>query len=155
MEETWQSDESGGVSVEDLDNAIKNMNELDLVREAKKKDYSEANEAYESARFEVLSILKAAGKSKYFVDGLGTAYIINRATFKTPKDLNQKEEFFNYVTQKHGVDVVRSLITVNHQTLNAFCKKELEAAIETGNAVFQIPGVGEPTVEQTIGFRKG
>jgi hypothetical protein len=46
------------------------------------------------------------------------------------------------------------MISVNSQTLNSFAKKELEAAKETGDIDFKIPGLGEPTLTEMIALRR-
>lgn len=65
-------------------------------------------------------------------------------SFKTPKDPESKKRFFEYLKQK-GEDVFWSYITVNSQSLNAFCKKEIEVHNDQGDQVFNVPGIDTPT----------
>lgn len=151
------SDESGGkiISTEQLDDLIREMKRLDDEKDKAKQAHSEASEKYEAARDAVLSALKACGKSKYYVDGLGTAFIASRLSFQTPKEIEQKDAFFNWIASTFGDDTLKGMVTVNSQTLNAFCKREFEAALERGEADFKIPGINEPTAQETVNFRKG
>lgn len=153
----FMSDETGGeaITTEQLDHLIKEMKRLDDEKDEAKKAHSEASEKYEAARDAVLSALKACGKSKYYVDGLGTAFIASRLSFQTPKEIEQKDAFFKWIAETHGDDVLKGMVTVNSQTLNGFCKREFEAALERGDADFKIPGINEPTAQETVNFRKG
>jgi predicted ribosome quality control (RQC) complex YloA/Tae2 family protein len=82
----------------------------------------------------------------------GTVSITHRTSFTVPKDPEAKAAFFEYLRDRGVYD---SLVTVNSQTLNSFCKAELEAAIEEGRGLdFQIPGIGEHKVFESISFRK-
>ena len=83
---------------------------------------------------------------------LGTVYRVKRFSVQTPKTPEDKEAFWAWVLKSKGVDVYRSLRSVNSRTLQAFYKEELEAA---GDIDFKMPGVQEPTYSETIGTRKG
>lgn len=153
----FQADESGGevITVEKLDELIREMKRLDDEKDAQKEVLAGHTARYEDARSAVLSALKSVGKSKYYVDGLGTAFVATRYSFKTPKETSEKAALYDYITATHGEDVLGAMVSINSMTLNAFCKKELEAALDKGDADFLIPGVGAPTAEEKVNFRKG
>ena len=74
-------------------------------------------------------------------------------SYKTPKDIEQKEKLFEYIKGK-GHEVYMSLLSVNSQTLNAWAKAETQSAIDQGIFPFSIPGIDEPISYETITFRK-
>lgn len=153
----FMADESGGenITVEQLDEMVVAMRKIDDEYKEKKDELEEISERYETARAGLLSALKAVKKTKYHVDGLGTAFIETRYSFRTPKEVADKEALYEYIKHEHGEDVLANMISINSQTLNGFCKKEIEIALEAGVADFEIPGVGQPTAEEKVKFRKG
>lgn len=154
--EAWEAaTPKAEISTAVLDEKIQKMQEQWAEVERTKKIASEARELYDQMESEVMGLLKAAGKSKYYVEGLGTAYIVNRYVVKTPKTIEAKKQFFKYLREK-GEDVLFGMATVNHQTLNGFYNAEIKAATEAGKGLgFKIPGLEEPTHEESLGFRKG
>ena len=152
----WQADEgSSALTLADIDNAVLELVRLEEDEKALKDAAKAATQRADDQRDKILAMLTKGGKSKYFVEGIGTVYIINRLSFRTPKDVASKEKFFEYIRSKHGDDVLKNLLTVNSQTLNAFCKKEVESATARGEVIFSIPGIEDPTHDQSIGFKKG
>lgn len=113
---------------------------------------SKQSKEVETLKAKVISCLEAAGLDKFAVAGFGTVFKTNRFTVTVPKDGADRDAFFAYL-EKQGI--FRELITVNSQTLNSYYKKEMEAAIEAGNADFKVPGIGEPKHQITLGMRKG
>lgn len=110
----------------------------------KKKALSEMQE-------KIQATLEEAGLDSFKANS-GTAYIQERTSFKIPVGEAERTEFFNYLKSIGAFD---SLITVNYQTLNSFCKEELENALKEGNVNHKIPGIGEPTIFKDVRFRKG
>lgn len=101
----------------------------------------------------VLSYLTHFKKDKHHVTGLGTIGIINRKSVKVPQDATEKQAFFKWLQEK---GIFWDYTTVNSQKLNSLYKAEYEIAGEEGRlADFKIPGVGAPTVFQSISVRKG
>lgn len=110
---------------------------------------SKANAELERLKAEAMKIMKDSGKEKFFVEGMGTIYIHNRYSVTVPKEPSRRQEFFNYLKDK---GVFEDIITVNHQTLNSYWKQEWETAGSSPD--FEIPGVGQPTLFQTVATRK-
>lgn len=99
----------------------------------------------------LLAVFTAEGKTSY-QSKVGTLSVSYRASFKTPKEDSDREAFFSYLKEKGVYD---RLITVNSQTLNSFCKQEMEAATERGEGLdFSIPGIESPTLNEVLSFRK-
>jgi hypothetical protein len=108
------------------------------------------NEEYSKLEHEVIAYLQAFNKERYSAH-FGTVSVVNRFSYKVPKTPEAREKFFNYLKEKGDYD---ALISVNSQTLNAYCKTELEAAVERGDSDFTVPGLDEPTLFQRAQIRK-
>ncbi len=74
-----------------------------------------------------------------------------RTSVSLPKEPAAREDFFAFLKSKK---IFEELITVNHQTLNAFYKNEFDNAVEAGNHEFKIPGLEQPKVHEYITYRK-
>ena len=120
--------------------------ELDRIDEQRKS----IQEQYTQLENQVIAYLEAFGKDKYQAH-FGTVSVVNRFSYKTPKTQEAREKFFNYLKTKGDYD---ALISVNSQTLNAYCKTELESAQERGDFNFAIPGLEQPTLFQRAQIRK-
>jgi len=83
----------------------------------------------------------------------GTVVRSNRYSVQTPKSIQEKKEFFEWLNSK-GDEVYWSYTSVNSQSLNALYKAELEVAKSEGNLEFKIPGIGEPTATPILSRRK-
>lgn len=117
--------------------------ELDEKKKAKEKELADKNKVI-MAEFERLD------KTSY--DGRRCKITrVQRPTVTVPKEPQAREAFFEYLKKKEIFD---QMVTVNHQTLNSFYKAEYENAVERGDHAFQIPGVGEPKVQEYLTFRK-
>jgi len=135
-------------SMEEMDNLVK---EMQLARDR----YDEAKEAsnklhgdWDSLKAKVVASLKAVGKTKYSVDGVGTTYLINKYSVKMPKGLSEKQSLFNFIREQGGVEALMSFTTIHHQTLNAWYNEVMDKDPDV-----QIPGIEEPTHEESLGFR--
>jgi hypothetical protein len=75
---------------------------------------------------------------------------MKRFSVKTPKSIEDKRLLFQYIRETYGQDVLDEYRTVNYQTLNAFYKQECE---HLGDGA-KVPGLEEPTLDISLGFRK-
>lgn len=143
----WE--QPNAISTQDMDDAIKKLQELDEDYERKKKISSEAHERYENQRVMVLEMLKKTGKKKYHVDGVGTVSMAIKLQVSAPKDPASKKEMLEYF-KSLGDELFNSYVSINHQTLNSYVKQQVE--IEPG---FVMPGVGSLTETPELRFKKG
>lgn len=137
------------VTTQSLDQAVEKMRDLRQQYEAKKAEATQAHDLLEQAEQDLVNLLKAAGKSKYEAEGIGTASISVRYSYKVPNDPTKKTDLFNYIKGKYGPEVLMTMVGIHSQTLNSFAKKELEADPTTS-----IPGLEEPTASEVLSFRK-
>ena len=143
----------GEISTQELDRQVAELQKAWDIYDEKAKQAKELKEAYDKKEAQVLELLRLAGKTKYFVEGLGTVYKINRFQVTTPKTIESKTELFKYLQKTKGIEFAWSLFGTNSQSLNSFYNRELEEAKEAGKE-FNIPGLDEPTHKESLGFRK-
>ena len=139
--------EISGVTTDQLDKAVMQMQEAREVYDAKKKESNEAHADYEQRKYEVIKLLEASGKTKYVVEGVGTASLVLTKSAKIPKHYEGKKALIDYFYNL-GSDAYYSFVTVNSRTLNSYINEHLE----------EDPDFKIPHVEQSIGtdlrFRK-
>lgn len=147
--------DSDSVTTEELDLAVKNMQDSREAYDQRKKLSAEAYHVYQKNKEQVLELLGKTGKSKYVVDGLGTVSVVDKLKVQTPKSNTEKEQFFKWLEEREGHDGFLAYATVNHNTLNSLYKRYVEFHAENGEEFTGIPGIGEPISEKEIRFRKG
>jgi hypothetical protein len=148
----WE-EEKKPINIADMKHMIEVMRELKKAYEAAKECSNECHELFKTQEAKVIAAFESSGLSKFNIPGVGTAYTVNRYKYRVPKDLNAKRELFNFIKDRHGADVADGLGTINYQSLNSFCKAEVEAELEKGNPNFKIPGLEDPLHEVGMGFR--
>lgn len=109
-------------------------------------------EEVEATALRLQSALEKAGKKSYKVDGLGTISLVHKQTVTTPKTVEEKRQLFNYILDSYGQDVLDSMVSINHNTLNSFYNAEAERAED--KAMFHLPGLGSPVVRTETRFTK-
>ncbi len=127
-----------------------------------KQEYDEAkaesnakHKLMEEKKYVLMEMLKATGKSKYQVDGCGTATLKEKLKVRTPKDVTDKAALFAWLKENHGDIGATALMSVNSNTLNKIFNDAFDEAKENGTAdTFEIPGLGQGEVEHTLSFRK-
>lgn len=144
--------EATKVTVEELDGLVQKMVEARKVCDEKQALLTEANKALAEIEQTFTKCLKELGRHNYKTP-IGTVSLIEKWNYKMPADASDKKRFFEFLKEKGVFD---HYATVNYQSLNSFCRQEREIAEQEGRALeFTIPGVGEPTLYETITFRKG
>lgn len=136
-------------TLEEMDQLIARYKAARTDYEDKKQVSNEAHAVYKEIEAQVIDALKANKRTKYQVDDLGTAYIISKEVYATPKSNDDKVRLFEYIAGKHGADALLGLQSINSQTLNSWANKEAEAG------VMSIPGLDAPTLHESLGFKKG
>lgn len=143
------------ITTEQMDAMVKEMSELKDNYDELKKQSNAAHEKYQEARAKLITTLQAAGKTKYFVDGVGTVSVTEKLKIQTPKSPEDKEAFFKWLQEKYGREGYLTYATVNYNSLNSLYNTEFEQAKLEGTADnFEIAGVGNPEHEYGLSFRK-
>lgn len=136
------------ISTADIDRAVNRMIDLDAEADEKKNIYQEANAAYEKQRAHVLDLLTRTGKTKYFVENVGTISKAVKYSVSMPKDPDEKVKVLNYF-KSLGEDVYNGIVNIYYQSLNAYYNQMREQ-----DPTFTIEGVGEPQRTEELRFRK-
>lgn len=137
---------TGPIDVGQLDALVAAYKEARDDYDAKKKISNEAHTKSEGLKAQVLAALKAAKKSKYHVDGIGTVYQTQKFQVTMPKGLTEKQQLFRFLQERK---IHLEFLTVNHQTLNSLFNEERDK-----DPAFKLPGVADPVLEEGLSFRK-
>ena len=138
-------------TIAELDGMVKKCFELRAEYESLKEKSSEKYGEYEAMLAKVQSILEATGRLNHSTPGAGTISMKTQYTISFPKDSEKAAEFRKYLVD-NGLD---SMLTMNHQSLNAFYKSKLEEAGEGADPSQVLPGIGVPEQRITLSMRKG
>lgn len=155
MDSNWADTALGAeskITVEELDGLIGRYVSTRKEYEEKKRVSSEAHAIMEVAEKTVQEALKTLGKKSYKLEGTGTFTRVMKEVVTVPKDLGAKRDLFNWIHEKYGQDVLDSMRSINHMSLNSFYNQEVEK--EKDNPAFSIPGIEAPTVVENVSFRK-
>jgi len=109
---------------------------------------------FQEQEWKVIQMMKSADKTKYPVTGLGMATVYEELSYKVPKTVEDKERFFNWISDNKGADVLTAMLSINARTNNSFCKTEKENATLEGNAAFVIPGIEDPISSTKLRWTK-
>lgn len=137
------------VSVAELNKACEDMFNIRAIIEEKEKELSGLSEQLEVIKRKVQGILADSGLDS-FKSPFGTVGTRTINTFTMPKDPDKKRFFLQFLDAQ---GMSEGMLTVNHQTLNAYCRSLLEENKHDLN--YSIPGVDEPKAYTTITMRKG
>jgi len=143
------------ITTEDLDKLVSIMKAAKSAYEIAKAQSDSLHKEYNEYRSKVIKALMATNKSKYFVDGVGTVSLVEKLKVRVPNDLQDKANFFNWLTRTMGEEGFLAHVGVNYQTLNSLYNQEFDKAKQDGTADnFKIPGIGDPESETTLSFRQ-
>jgi hypothetical protein len=153
MESNWAEETlAPSITVEELDGLVQDYVKMREEYEAAKKVATDAYNVKEAAEGRVREALKTLGKKSYKVEGLGTFTRVMKEVVTVPKDLDKKRMLFDWIKERYGDDVLDSMRSINHQSLNSFYNQEVEKA--SGDPTFAIPGLDSPTSVESVSFRK-
>ena len=147
----WDAPVDTNITVEQLDAMVADYQAKREVYEKAKRESSDRYKELAEAEGKLQETLKAMGKKSYKVEGIGTFTRVMKEVVKTPKENSHKKELFDWIKETHGPDVLMSMVSINHQTLNSFYREE---AKRSEDPAFQIPGVEAPTSVENVSFRK-
>lgn len=138
------------ISTKELDALVLDYKEARAIYDEKKAAASEANKEVEKLERQLLEALIQTGKSKYFVDGIGTVSLVEKVYITTPKDGHEKTAFFTYIEEEFGQDGLDKYRTVNSQSLNSLFKIQREENPE----LITLPGCGDMAISTDLRFTK-
>lgn len=133
---------------------VRSVFEQKAVVDNLKERLAEENKKLTSLKMGMLETLDAGELEKYNVPGFGTVSRLRKFSIKVPKDPESKQALFDYISEKHGEDVLFNMTSINSQTLQSFYKDEKAIAVVEGNIDWNLPGVGEPKLYYDLGITK-
>lgn len=150
-QEEWgmQTQPTVPMSIEAMENLIQRLKVArELYDEAKALSSAKYHELEEVEK-EVMNALKSNNRSKFEAEGVALVYISTKEVYPTPKTPEAKSELFNYIQAKYGAHALTNMQSINHNTLNSWANKEVEA-----DPTLVIPGLDAPSAVETLNFRK-
>jgi len=128
------------------------MNRLVNEMIAARKDYDDKKEAsdeayhnFESKESLVIKALLAAGLKKYSAPGQPTISVTRELVPHTPKTIEDKRAFYDYVQRTFGADYLENILSINANTVKSLYNKILKDQQEGGVAIPVVPGIHQIT----------
>lgn len=151
--ELWDSIGASDISVEQLDDAARAYAKAREDYEQKKSISNEAFHHQNELKNRLISMLKAANKKRYSVDGVGNLTVVEKLKVRAPQSIEDKQAFYDWVESTYGAEARLLYSSINHNTLNSMYNQIAEEAAAKGQD-FHIPGVSEPESETNLQLRK-
>jgi translation initiation factor 2 alpha subunit (eIF-2alpha) len=137
------------VTVEELDQAVLELKKARDAYDIQKALASELNAEVEKREQILVDLLEASGKSKYELEGVASISMVTRSSIQTPKDLEDKQAFFNWLEEQYGTEGRLAYTSVNSQTLNSLYSTLFKEASDKGEELI-IPGLGQPSISKQL-----
>lgn len=160
--ETWNAKiaQNSTVTTEQLDEAGKKYDEAYSKYEEAKKVASDLLKDAEVLESKLIELLKLSGKTKYYIENLGTYSFTHKMSVQTPKSVEDKQKLGKWLEKQGGKVYFWETFSINSQTLQALYKRSQEefAALceKQGKpekiATFHIPGLLAPTAIEGLKF---
>lgn len=151
MEQTTM--DFGTPTLSDMDALIKELrmkrDEYDVAKKAAEAKHGEVK----NLEAKVIQTLEDAGKTTYIAEGVGKVTVSYDMSVQTPKTIDEKRAFFEWVKNNLGQEVHDSYMTVNSISLNSLYKQLNEEYCNRGE-ILQISGLGEPVARTKLSLRK-
>jgi hypothetical protein len=151
VEDAWGEEEKEKdlpeVTMQAFEAKIQELAKLRTDKEELEAQISAKHKEIENINQWLISYMNEFSKTSY-KSCFGRITVRNEFTVKTPKSPEDREAFREYLSPEE----FNGMWSINHRTLNAWNKKELEKAHEMGHADFYVPGLGAPTHRQILAF---
>lgn len=139
-----------GITIQKLDLLAREYRDAKDAVDEIKAEKDRAEKVVKNIEKRVSSLLEQIGR-KSFKTAYGTMINMQKWSVRIPKDPEKLNELREYATE---LGVVESLFKPNHASLNSFYKSQMEAAVESGNIDFKVPGIDDPTCTTIVQLRK-
>ena len=110
--------DASSVTLQELDNHIKELMELRELYDVEKKKASETNAKVEEKENFILDLLTALGRHSYEAEGVAKVTKCIQTSYKVPKEIDKKQALFNYIKGKYGRDALMGLVSINSASLS-------------------------------------
>jgi hypothetical protein len=153
MEQQIEMEVTRQTTLADMDNAIRLMKEAQEEYRASDKIAKEAYAKFQHLEATVIKMMEENGKELYIAEGVARVKISHIMSVQTPKTVDEKKAFFNWLKQNCGEDVHDAYMTVNSQSLNSLYNDLTEQYAARGE-ILMIEGLGEPTSRTKLSITK-
>ena len=142
------ANELGSIAI--LDGAVRQYHEIKTLISEQQKKLDNMKAAKEDMEKHIFSRLEEVGKSDWSVQGLCKVSLVNKKFYTVPKDTDTKDRLFHFLSEKFGVDFVRSYVSINSMAFNKIAKEDItDEFIQDFEKI-----VGEPFTKQSLSMRK-
>ena len=142
------------MDIRELQEKIKSLKEVRTRYDEKKKQLELEKEILDSLEDDIIQAFEENDLTSFKLDGVANVSITHRLTVPTPKTIEDKRAFFAWVAANKGEEVRDAMMSVNSMTLNSFYKAEYESLTDDEKLVFQMDGIGLPSLQKTLSVRK-
>ena len=145
------------IPTETIDAAMKIVRKREVDYKAKKKVSSAAKHDLDKAKTAFISLVKAAGKTRWEVAGYGGFSIIDKLKYRIPPGPDEMWQFIEFLrspiveelTGQPGDMNVKLNVTIQSQRLNSLCVQIKDLAALKGEDI-DLPGVPPAKHEATL-----
>lgn len=117
---------------------------------ALKNEISKKDKDFKERKSILLNKLIAMDKKRY-VAKKAQVSVTQKPYFSFPKEPVDRNKFFDYLKER---GIFESTISVHATKFNSLCKEIMDEQLLKGELDHGIPGVSEPHMQATLGFRK-
>jgi hypothetical protein len=154
----WDEIESqnSSVTTEQLDLLVKEYREARTKYEENQAVGTKLYKEFQEKEGKLVEAMSQAKKQKYYVEGIGMVSFRNTRSVQTPKTIEAKKAFFNWIRAEFGDTVLMDKLSIHSATINKIYNDAVTEAEEKGvdTSLFSIPGLSEPTVTTNLVFKK-
>jgi hypothetical protein len=154
METGFELDEpKREVTTAELDDLVKQMKEARTTYQQAKAISDGHYEQVSKLEGRLIELLTLANKTSYEVDKVARVSLVTKTQVTTPKTIDDKRAFFDWLRNTRGEDELLAYQTINYQSLNSLYNSEMERVLSQGQEFNNIPGLELPMVVRTLSVR--
>ncbi len=152
MNEMMDQEPTTEVKLTELKRRVDYLARIKAIRAKLSKRDDKLMELEKKHKGELIKILEAADLDNFHGSEF-MVYLVHKDSWKTPKTLEDKKKFFDYV-RSLGEEQFYTWLGINSQSLQTFCKEQ--QLDEHGNLKigFQVPGIEPSTTTVDLNIKK-
>lgn len=145
-------DQAKNLTVDDLDNFVKQIKDKRLEAEAIDTQLTTVNKEIMSLEAKAVGILKELGRKNY-TSPHGTITMEQKWRVSLPSNDISKTSFFEHLRER---GIFEKYATVNYNSLNSLYLTDWKEAEKEGRGMeFSMPGIEAPKLHEALKFLKG
>lgn len=152
-QETETQEPTTEISLQEMDNAIKQIREIEAEYKAANDISTGLYEQLQAAKAKVIEMLEQSGRTVYICEGVGRVKVSYEMSVQTPKTPEEKKAFFAWLATNMGEDVADAYLSVNSQSLNSLYNELTEQYARRGE-VLTIDGLTAPISRTKLSLTK-